>query len=83
MLNYQKLVENNPTVYSTFINSLGQTIEFVEHPFKGDEAEVICICHELRLASYSGFFDLCDMIADHKEYEPTFENGKFLIGGFE
>ena len=83
MLNYKKLMDQNPTVYDTFINSLGQTITFTEHPTKGDEAEVICVCHELELASYSTFFDLDDMTAEHGEYEPSFEDGKFFIGRFE
>mgnify|MGYP003609714410 CR=1 FL=1 len=83
MLNYQKLIDNTPTVYETYTNSLGQIIEFVEHPFKGDEAEVICVCHELKLASYSGFFECDDMTASHKEYEPSFQDGKLFIGDFE
>jgi hypothetical protein len=81
MLNYQKLMELTPTSYGTFTNSLGQTIDFLEHPTKGDEAEVICACHELKLADYSTFFETEDMTADHKEYEPTFEDGRLLIGG--
>ena len=64
-------------------NSLGQEIVFVEHPTKGDECPVICVCHSLELAEVSTFFELDDMMADHKEYEPTFENGKLLIGGME
>jgi hypothetical protein len=80
---YEKLMEYNPTVYDKMINSLGQEIEFVEHPTKGDETFVICVCHELKLAAYSCFFETTDMMEDHKEYEPTFVNGKLLIGGFE
>lgn len=83
MLNYQKLIDNNPTIYETYTNSLGQIIDFVEHPFKGDEAEVICVCHELKLASYSGFFECDDMTTSHKEYEPSFKGGKLFIGEFE
>jgi len=83
MLNYKKLMDQNPTVYESMLNSLGQTIEFVEHPTKGDEAEVICVCHNLELASYSTFLDLGDMTAEHGEYEPSFKDGKFFIGGFE
>lgn len=82
MINYEKLMKHEPSVYGKMVNSLGQEIEFVEHPIKGDEAEIICVCHELKLADYSTFFDLDDMTADHKEYEPTFVNGKLLIGGF-
>jgi hypothetical protein len=83
MLNYEKLMEAEPTVLGTMVNSLGQKIEFVEHPYKGDEYPVIAVCKELELASDTDFFDLDDMLADHKEYEPTFQNGKLYIGEFE
>ncbi|MES2515940.1 MAG: hypothetical protein V4580_17435 [Bacteroidota bacterium] len=83
MLNYEKLMALNPTVYSNMVNSMGQTIEFVEHPLKGDEAPVICICHELKLAAYSTFFETDDMTEDHKEYEPTFQDGELYIGMFK
>jgi hypothetical protein len=43
---------------------------------------VICVCHELQLAAYSGFYETDDMMADHKEYEPTFKDGKLHIGDF-
>ena len=80
MLNYQKLINLDPTVYGSFVNSLGQNIIFVEHPLKGDEVPVICLCHELKLASYSDFFETDDMIADHREYEPIFIDEQFQHG---
>lgn len=80
MLNYEKLMNNNPTVYGKMTNSKGQEIEFIENPIKGDEAEIICVCHELKLAANSGFYEADDMVADHKEYEPSFVDGNFLIG---
>ena len=83
MLNYKKLIENNPTSYGKITNSLGQEIEFFEHPTKGDEVPIICACHELKLADYSTFFDTDDMEAEHKEYEPSFQNGKLFIGDGE
>jgi hypothetical protein len=64
-------------------NSLGQEIVFLEHPTEGQDAEIICACHELKLADYSTFYDLDDMLADHKEYEPTFVNGKLYLGDIE
>lgn len=70
----------NPTKYGQITNKLGQTIEFLEHPTKGDEAPVICVCHELQLADYSSFFDTDDMTADHGEYQPSFVNGQLQIG---
>ena len=81
MINYNKLMSHKPTSFGTMVNSIGQTIEFYEHPLKGDEAEVIAVCHELQLAAYSSFFEIDDMIAEHGEYEPTFEGGQLLIGG--
>lgn len=79
-MNYEKLTKENPTVYTTMVNSIGQEIELVEHPFKGDESPIIAVCHELKLASYTDFFDTDDMLADHKEYEPLFIDGKFQHG---
>lgn len=83
MLNYEKLMAHKPTEYERMTNSLGQEIVFYEHPTRGDEAEVICVCHELKLASYSTFMETDDMKSDHGEYEPSFVDGKFLIGGYE
>lgn len=82
MINYDKLMVHNPTEYGKMINSLGQEITFVEHPFKGDESPVICICKEQKLAAYSTFYELDDMTAEHKEYEPSFQEGQFFIGQF-
>jgi len=80
MLNYEKLMAENPTEYGRMVNSYGQEIVFVEHPIHGDESPVIAVCHELKLASSTDFFELDDMMADHKEYEPNFEGGKFYHG---
>jgi hypothetical protein len=82
MLNYTKLMNANPTKYGEMVNSIGQKIEFVEHPTKGDEHPVIAVCHELQLAAATDFFELDDMTADHKEYEPSFQDGKLFIGDF-
>lgn len=79
-LNYEKLVALEPTIYDTLTNSLGQIIELVEHPTKGDTTQVIAVCHTLKLAYYTDFFDLDDMLAEHKEYEPIFINGEFQHG---
>ena len=77
-MNYSKLIQLNPSTYGVITNLLGQQIEFVEHPLKGDESPVICVCHDLNLAEESEFYDLEDMTASHKEYEPYFENGKLF-----
>ena len=82
-LNYENLMAYSPTIFDTMVNSLGQEIVFVEHPLKGDIASIICVCHELKLAEYSFFWETDDMMADHGEYEPSFQGGKLLIGGFE
>jgi hypothetical protein len=79
-MNYQKLMAHKPFSYGKMINDKGQEIEFVEHPIYGDESDVICVCHELELAGYSGFFETDDMTAEHGEYQPHFENGELRIG---
>jgi hypothetical protein len=79
-LNYEKLMALEPFVYQTMINSLGQKIDLCEHPLKGDSTFVLAICHELKLADYTDFFETDDMVADHKEYEPLFIDGKLQHG---
>lgn len=82
-MNYAKLMNHNPTSFGTHINTIGQTIEFYEHPLRGDEEQVICVCHDLQLAEYSTFYETDDMIQDHKEYEPSFVDGKLYIGDMQ
>lgn len=80
-MNYNKLVAFNPTIYDIFTNSRGQLIELVEHPTKGDEYPVIAICHALKLAESTDFWDIDDMRAEHGEYEPYFdEEGNLEYG---
>jgi len=73
---------HNPTSYGTIVNSVGQTIEFFEHPTRGDESFVICACHELELAENSTFFDTEDMEDLDSDYVPNFLDGKLYIGDF-
>ena len=80
-MNYTKLINFNPTTFGIITNSKGQQIEFVEHPLRGDEHPVICVCHELQLAESSDFFETDDMAAHHREYEPWFdETNKLRFG---
>ena len=80
MINYEKLMSKNPTENERFTNSKGQEIVFVEDPIEGCDAPIICVCHKLKLASHSDFYETDDMLESHKEYEPSFEDGRFWIG---
>lgn len=81
MINYSKLMSHNPTSFGVMMNDKGQKIEFFEHPILGDESDIICVCHELQLADYSGFWDTQDMTAEHGEYQPWFnEEGQLHMG---
>ena len=82
-MNYEKLMNLEPTKLGSMVNSLGQTIDFYEHPTRGDEHPVIAVCHELKKAVTTDFYELDDMTADHKEYEPRFQDGALYIGEFE
>lgn len=82
-MNYAKLMAETPTEYNRMTNSLGQEIVFYEHPFKGDEYPVIIVCHALQLADNTDFMECDDMMQTHKEYEPSFVDGKLHIGGYE
>ena len=69
-MNYTKLMSANPFHYETMTNSVGQVIDFYEHPNYGDSAPVIVVCHDLQTAILSEFYELDDMTASHGEYEP-------------
>lgn len=73
----------NPFKYGEMTNSTGQKIEFYECAIRGDTAPVIAVCHDLKLAEYTNFYELDDMVADHGEYEPIFVEGKLFHGQFE
>ena len=80
-MNYHKFMDQDPFEYGQMTNSKGQTIHFYEHPFYGDEHEIIVVCHSMQMVSDSGFFDIEDMTAEHGEYEPWFDmSGEYHVG---
>jgi hypothetical protein len=79
-MNYLKLMEKNPTKYGEIKNNLGQLIVFYEHPVKGDESPVIAVCHELKLAEVTDFYELDDMTATEEDYRPMFVDGALRMG---
>lgn len=81
-MRYEQLMKRKPTKLGSMVNSLGQEIDFYECPIYGDENSVIAACESLQLADYTGFYELDDMTAEHREYEPNFRNGVFYIGDF-
>lgn len=79
-MNYEKLMNLEPTKYGEVKNNIGQLIEFYEHPIYGQDEPVVAVCHELKLAFYTDFYELDDMIAEHGEYTPIFIDGKIHYG---
>ena len=77
-LSYKKLMSHSPTVYSSVVNRLGQKIEFVEHPLRGDEYFVIAVSHEHKLAMSTDFFETDDMEDIESGYTPIVENGQLV-----
>lgn len=77
-MNYEKLMAHNPCVYTTFVNSKKQEIELVEHPLKGDEYPVIAVCHKLKKAVTTDFWDTEDITAEHGEYEIVFDDTTYV-----
>lgn len=73
-LNYEKLMALKPTIYDTIVNQLGQKIELVEHPIKGDEFPVIAIYHEEKIAVNTEFWD-CGDFYENSEYNPVYMHG--------
>lgn len=78
-MNYEKLMQANPTSLEHKVyNSEGQEIEFYEQPTKGDLSPVIAVCHELKFAAETDFWDTEDFY-EGSEYNPVFyENGAMV-----
>lgn len=74
-LNYKKLIDNNPTLYDSITNQLGQKIDFYEHPFKGDEYPVIAVYHEKEMAVCTDFYDVGDFF-EGSDYNPIYKDGE-------
>ncbi len=70
----------NPTQLGEMTNSLGQVITFYEHPTRGDEHPIIAVSHELQAIGNTEFYELDDMMAEHGEYEPSFQAYELVIG---
>ena len=79
-MNYEKLMNAEPTKLGEIRNNLKQLIEFYEHPLRGDESPVIAVCHELKLAELTDFYELDDMTAEDGEYTPLFIDNKIRYG---
>jgi hypothetical protein len=76
-LNYQKLMAYKPTVYQSFTNCLGQSMEFVEHPLQGDLNPVIVVFKDEELAFETDFYDTHDFYID-SDYQPVLVNGECM-----
>jgi len=73
---YTELMEANADSYGEVVkNSLGQYIKFYEHPDNGDLSQVIAVCHELKQAGDTEFFDTDDM-QEGSDYVPVFVDGE-------
>ena len=79
-MNYAKLMNANPTKYGEIINNQGQLIEFYEHPQYGQDAPVIAVCHALKIASNTDFYELDDMTSIYEDYRPMFIDGVLRYG---
>lgn len=62
---FRFLVENNATCLGNNTNDMLQYMEFYEHPFEGEDANVIVAFPKYGVAFNSYFFDLEDMTATY------------------
>lgn len=72
-----KFLADNPTVYFTNYNNIGQKYSILEHPLKGDSIEVFIYFEDLDILFKSDFFD-ADEHQRTEFYEP-YCNGDKLI----
>ena len=59
-------------------NCLKQKIELFEDPVEGQDATVIALCEELKIAAHTDFWDTHDLL-EIDDYEPSFLNGKLTM----
>jgi hypothetical protein len=72
-INYDKLMSANPYELDNMVNSYQQKVTFYEHPTQGDESPIIAVCHSMKQAFLTDFFDTEDMLnEDSDEYQPIF-----------
>lgn len=74
-LNFDKLMEHKPFLLDKIVNQQGQTVEFYEHPTKGDSSTVLAVFPEFKAAFDTDFFDTGDFYED-SEYNPIYQDGK-------
>lgn len=79
MLNYKKIVGQEPTILAHGTNVMGQKFELLEHPTLGDSFPVIVSFPDLKRAFNSGFHDAEDMTGSD-EYSPCVIKGELVIG---
>ena len=81
-LNYTKLMAANPLEYSSIVNQANQTITFMEHPTKGEDYPVIAVCHALKVAYCTDFWDTGDFRSD-SDYNPIVREDGSMVCFFE
>ena len=64
-MRFRFLVENNADCLGSHTNDMGQQMLFFEHPFKGEDANVIVAFPEFKVAFNSAFFDLEEITATY------------------
>ena len=64
---FRFLVENNADCLGNKTNDMLQYMEFYEHPFEGEDANVIVAFPKYGVAFNSNFFDLDDMTATYHD----------------
>ena len=72
-----KFLAKNPTVLGTTVNRFKQTVTFLEHPDRGDEAPIYVQIGDN--VANSGFYDLGDMQLEpddpYDDYVPVLQDG--------
>jgi hypothetical protein len=70
-INFEKLMGAKPTVYDTYTYN-GQVV-LCEHPSLGDEVSVIAYVEEHKVAWYTNFMDIDDLIECGGDYQQYFD----------
>ena len=55
---FDKIMELNPTLLYSFVNELGQRVDVLEHPLKGDDSPPIVCFPDEKAMFVTEFYDI-------------------------
>lgn len=77
-INYKKLKDLNPFRFYGFTNTIGQRVDLLEDPLRGEDAPIIVSFPDKKKAFYTDFYDTEDLMQG-SDYEPVLVDGELKL----